>query len=46
LFWAIVSDRLYLFYSDEARAAFVADAGRLIEAAERKWPDVARTVAR
>lgn len=46
LFWAIVTERLYLFYSAEARAAFVADPGRLIEAAERKWPDVARALAR
>jgi hypothetical protein len=46
LFWAVVGERLYLFYSEQARAAFVADSGRLIEAAERKWPDVARTIGR
>jgi hypothetical protein len=46
LFWAVAGKRLYLFYSDQARAAFVADPGRLIEAAERKWPDVARTIGR
>jgi YHS domain-containing protein len=45
-FWAVTGGRLYLFYSDAARAAFVADPGRLIEAAERKWPDVARTIGR
>jgi hypothetical protein len=46
LFWAVVGKRLYLFYSDAARATFLADPGRLIETAERKWPEVARTVAR
>lgn len=44
--WAVVADRLYLFYSNDARAAFVADPGRYIDAAERKWPSVARTIAR
>lgn len=46
LFWAVVGNRLYLFYSDTARAVFIADPGRIIEAAERKWPDVARTIGR
>ena len=46
LFWAVVGNRLYLFYSGTARAAFLADPGRIIEAAERKWPEVARTIAR
>ncbi len=45
-FWAVVGGRLYLFYSDAARAAFAADPGRIIEAAERKWPEVARTIGR
>jgi hypothetical protein len=42
----VTGGRLYLFYSDTARAAFVAEAGRIIEAAERKWPEVARTIER
>lgn len=46
LFWLLVGDRLYLFYSAEARAEFAADPGRIIAVAERKWPDVARTIAR
>ncbi len=46
LFWAVAGERLYLFYSEQARAAFVADPGRVIEAAERKWPEVARTIGR
>jgi hypothetical protein len=46
LIWAVVGQRLYLFYSDAARAAFIADPGRTIDAATRKWPDVARAVGR
>ena len=46
MFWAVVGGRLYLFYSDKARAAFIADPGRIIETAERKWPKVARTIGR
>jgi YHS domain-containing protein len=45
-FWAVVGGGLYLFYSDKARAAFIADPGRIIETAERKWPKVARTIGR
>jgi hypothetical protein len=41
LFWVVVGQRLYLFYSEKSRAAFLADPGRIIETAERKWPDVA-----
>ena len=38
--------RLYLFYSAEARAAFAAQSRtRAIEAAERHWPEVLRTLA-
>jgi hypothetical protein len=44
LIWAVSGQRLYLFYSEQARTAFLADPGRIIETAERKWPDVARTL--
>jgi len=44
LFWAVVSQRLYLFYSDEARAAFLADPGRVLDRATRKWPEVERGI--
>jgi hypothetical protein len=46
LFWEVAGGRLYLFYNDAARLAFVADPGRYIETAERKWPEVARTTGR
>ncbi len=46
LFWSVTGERLYLFYSVEARAAFLAEPGRIIERAMRKWPEVARTIAR
>jgi hypothetical protein len=45
LFWAVTGERLYLFYSAAARAAFLAEPGRIIAAAKRKWPGVARTIA-
>jgi len=44
--WAVAAERLYLFYSAEARTAFLADPGAIIERATRKWPQVARTIAR
>jgi hypothetical protein len=44
LFWAVVGERLYLFYDASARAAFLADPGRVIAAATRKWPAVARGI--
>jgi hypothetical protein len=46
LFWAVVGERLYLFYSANARADFLIDPGRIIDAASRKWPTVARSIAR
>src|SRR5262249_11048633 len=44
LLWVVVGERLYFFYSEKSRAAFLADTGRLIDSAERKWPEVARTL--
>jgi YHS domain-containing protein len=44
LIWAVVGQRLYLFYSEKARSAFLADPGRIIDAAERKWPNVSRAL--
>jgi len=46
LFWAVTSERLYLFYSAENRATFLADPGQVIEAANRAWPTVEQTIAR
>ena len=46
LFWTVAGGRLYLFYNDAARQAFIADPGRYIETAERKWPEVARGIGR
>lgn len=46
LFWVVTDGRLYLFYSEAARAAFIAEPDRIIETAERKWPEVARTIGR
>lgn len=46
LFWSVTGERLYLFYSAEALAAFLAEPGNILEAAERKWPEVARSIGR
>jgi hypothetical protein len=46
LFWSMTGERLYLFCSAETRAAFLAEPGNIIEAAERKWPEVTRTIRR
>lgn len=44
LFWVVVGQRLYFFYSEKTRLTFLADPGRIIAAAERKWPDVSRAL--
>jgi len=44
--WLIAGKRLYLFYSAEGRAAFARNPESAIEAAERRWPDVQRTLVR
>jgi hypothetical protein len=44
LIWAVAGQRLYLFYSEQTRASFLADPGRIIDTAERKWPDVSRSL--
>jgi hypothetical protein len=44
--WLIADGHLYLFYSDAARQGFARDPASAIEAAERHWPDVARSVPR
>lgn len=46
LIWVRVRNRLYLFYEDKARATFLADPGRVIIAAERKWPAIAKDIDR
>jgi hypothetical protein len=44
LTWAVAGDRLYLFYDAGARAEFAASPRRAIEAAQRHWPEVLRTL--
>jgi hypothetical protein len=44
--WVVAEDRLYLFYSEAARATFAENPDRAIDAAERRWPEVLRTLAR
>jgi hypothetical protein len=43
--WAIVKNRLYLFYTADARAAFLADPVAAIAAAEAHWAQVKQELA-
>jgi hypothetical protein len=38
--WVRRDDRIYLFQKAETRAAFIADPGGAVAAAEARWPDV------
>jgi hypothetical protein len=40
LLWAVVGERLYLFYNEAARASFIAKPDEAILLAENKWPAV------
>jgi YHS domain-containing protein len=42
--WLISGDRLFLFYDRDRLETFRADPERINSAAERKWPDVLRTL--
>ena len=42
--WLIAGTRLFLFYDGERRDKFVANPDRVIAPADRKWPDVLRTL--
>ncbi len=44
LLWAVARQRLYLFFSDTARAQFVRDADPIVAEAEAKWPDVSNAL--
>ena len=42
--WLIAEQRLYLFRSEETREAFAENPERVLDAAERRWPEVLRTL--
>lgn len=42
--WNIQGERLFLFYDTARRDRFVANPGRIIAPADRKWPDLRRTL--
>ena len=46
LLWAVVGERLYLFYDDQARARFIANPGDAISVADSKWPTLAERFVR
>jgi YHS domain-containing protein len=43
--WLIAGERLYFFYSGEARDAFRADPDEVTENADKMWPAVQRTLS-
>ena len=43
--WVIVDQRLYLFFSEQARDTFRAAPDQTAAAAEEKWPDVVETLS-
>jgi hypothetical protein len=44
--WLIVENRLYLFQTAQSREAFFANTDVAIDAAERRWPELAEKVNR
>jgi hypothetical protein len=42
--WVIQGQRLFLFYDSARRQKFVSDVNRVTASADRKWPDVQRTI--
>ena len=43
--WLVTGGRLYFFYREQAREAFMGDAERLSATADRKWPSVQLTLS-
>ena len=43
--WSITGGRLFLFHDRDRLTTFAADAERITSAAERKWPQVLRTLS-
>jgi hypothetical protein len=46
LYWAMADERVYLFYSAENRDAFLAEPGRILMLATRKWPALEKSIGR
>ncbi len=46
LLWVVNRQRLYLFYSNAARAQFATNSDKIVANAEAKWPGVSGTLAR
>lgn len=42
--WAIVGERLFLFYDGAQREKFLANSARYLATSERHWPDVIKTL--
>jgi hypothetical protein len=46
LVWAMVGERVYLFYNEKSRAQFLANPAEAIVTADDKWPTVVGTLVR
>jgi hypothetical protein len=44
-YWVIAEQRLYLFYNADTRDSFAEAPERAIDAAERRWPEVLRSLS-
>ena len=44
-FWLIFGQRLYLFGREQTRDAFAADPSRVLQGANRRWPELEQTLA-
>jgi hypothetical protein len=42
--WAIVGERLFLFYDSAQRGKFLSDPARYVATSERRWPDLMNTL--
>jgi hypothetical protein len=43
--WTLIKDQLYLFYTAQTRAAFLADPAAAVAAAEARWAQVSRELS-
>jgi len=44
--WLVSGERLYIFYSSDARDQFANDSDNAIRAADKAWPAVEHTLAK
>jgi YHS domain-containing protein len=42
--WVVSGEKLFLFYDDDRRGKFAGNPERVVDAADRKWPDLLQTL--